>query len=317
MGGVPVGMEVLQPQDTRWVYSSTSSQIYKDLRKNADPTKLHSTLNLGEAAITSAQNEIVYLTPEQHSIATAITWDGSYTHLIGMTKPSYFYSGVYPEIKASANMSPMITVSGNGCYFANFTLNYGRGYSTNPVGLKVTGGGNTFEGIHFDGPQNATEAASQYSIMVWNQGDGTVFKNCSFGCHWQSMTQGYLMQFGHGASAPTTVFEECIFLMNAGATTPYFMRIQPDTSTGILVFKGCQFINIGSSSLTYAIDGVGLGDTKMFFDANCSFAGVTDIVTANMETKVYCSTANLAGTASVATNGVKLANLIATNPDVS
>jgi hypothetical protein len=42
------------------------------------------------------------------------------------------------------------------------------------------------------------------------------------------------------------------------------------------------------TTLTLAIDGAGLANAQMYFDQNCSFHGVTDIVAAAYEDHVHC-----------------------------
>lgn len=306
-----VGANIPSPGEIHMVYNSGTGTPYGYFRRIIDDSKMHSTIANAHTAMTTGRHDVALLTQEAHSSAAAITWSKSYTHLIGMAKPGSFFSGYYPEISISADAVPLLHVTGAGNLFANLSFKFGRGYSgSNMYCLRLgTGGQNcTFIGCHFDGPQNATEAASAETSVVFVQGDSCYFKNCAFGTYWQGMTAGRLLQIGHGAASVTGVFEDCQFIMSASGANPRFIRVQPDTGVGTVFFKGCQFINIGSTSLTYAIDGVGLGNSKLFFDSDCSFAGVTDIVSANMEGKVYFANGYFANAQS---NGV------AQNPDVS
>ena len=122
MGGVPVGMEVLQPADVRWVYSSTTAEPYLHLSKTlTDANKLNSSLSTAEAALTGGRNDTIFLTPETHTLTAAVTWDLSNTHLIGMHSGSRWANNCKITHTSALSINNMIAISGSDNIFQIYT----------------------------------------------------------------------------------------------------------------------------------------------------------------------------------------------------
>jgi hypothetical protein len=219
----------------------------------------------------------------------------------------------------------MLTVSGYGNTFANLMFQHGRGSATNVNLMTLTGNRNSFYNCHFDGPINTTEGDTAYDLIRIS-GEEYYFKNCYFGADNIFFT-GNGAQAGSSlieftaSSAPRGVFEECIFVIKADAVYPTFLKPCYDLSEAGIFFKRCAFLNIGTSSLTYAIDydgtATGLNANAQMFFLGCSFAGVTDIIPAGDQDYVWFDNANTTAAQVTGGEAVALFNGIATHPDVS
>lgn len=278
----------------------------------AGPGYFHTDLETAMGLCTGSQNEVVLVTPESHPQGDAVTWSKSITHLVGMYGPAF--QNHRSRIGHSVTLSNLLTVSGSGCTFANLYFPYGIAAADTNL-LTVSGDRNSFVNCHFLPSLAAALDDAAYSLVTIT-GSENYFKNCFFGGDTVAWTNGDMMTFGTAGGVPRTVFENCIFLMNADNAQVNFLSTPAGLGRCMIVFKGCQFFNMGTA-LTLGIDGTGLGNAKMAFDANCYFAGCTDVVGAAAEGSVWFAPANtpinqVTGGASVA-----LFNGLAATPDVS
>jgi hypothetical protein len=79
------------------------------------------------------------------------------------------------------------------------------------------------------------------------------------------------------------------------------MTVASGCGEGLALFRGCTFINIGSTAMTLGITGTGLGNFKMHFD-HSTFVGATDVVAAAQE--AYCTFNACSYTAGATANGI-------------
>jgi len=287
-GGVPVGMAVLQPRDVRWVYSSASAQPHIDLVARHTPTsKLHSTIALAEAAVTTGGNETIFLTPENHALTAVVTWDVNNTHLIGMSPIVFGYNPAY--FSHTVNADVLFTVSGNNNSFTNVRWLHGYNSATNAHCIEITGNNNSFYNCHFEGPEGAAEKAISGYDLVKVSGEYSYFKNCMFGNTWAAMTDVCANIGFTGNKSVSSLFEDCVFQLNSGNTTNLFLHTYQSLNGGSHIhFRNCMFVNMGTSTPQYAVDGYGLNTNNAIMSFhNCSFTGVTDIVAATYENYVW------------------------------
>jgi hypothetical protein len=266
----------------------------------------HTTIAQAYAAMTTGQGDVAYLSCDSHTQTAALTWVKNMSHMVGMYGPAYMNQRA--RIGCSGNFIPMLTVSGYGNTFANLYWMYGTGAAANLNLLTVSGNRNTFINNHF-GCFNATELDEANFDLVRLNAAETYFKNCTFGQDSVLWTNGNMIEFWAGAEPPRAVFEDCIFQMNADNAQVTFLKFLAGCGGGLVYFKNCIFANCGTS-LTYAIDGAGLGNMEIVFDINCTFAGVDDIVAASYESTVWAGHGGYV-------SADLLNNMIATHPDVS
>jgi hypothetical protein len=286
---------------------------WKDLC-HGNQNAFHTDIETALALMTTGRNDCLLLTPDNHTQGDGITWSYNMTHFIGMFPEAFRYQR--SRIGHNANFATLLDVTGYGNLFVNLHLMYGRGNATNLNALTVVGEGNTFKNCNI-ACYNATELdTSGFDLIRINCGEG-YFKNCNFGS--DSVATGatdLLRIYGPADRSCRVTFENCDFIMNADAgADANFIETVAGAGEGIVKFLNCRFLNTGTS-LTYAIDGAGLGNQMLFFDNRCTFVGATDIVAAGYENYVWFGGVNMPIN-QVNTASVALFNGIACHPDVS
>lgn len=268
--------------------SGNPYSFWRDDRR-VPSNRLHTSVHDAYTAVgvKNNNNNTVFLTPDTHVWATAVTWAKSNTHLVGMSPGGI---GNPCKITQSANFAASLVVSGDGNHFKNFAIEHGRGNAANLNALSLTGDFNVFEGIHFNGPFHATEAdTAGYGTIDITGGVQNLFKNCIIGS--RGFTRGAantLLRLGAGSFGNT--FENCLFLSYGDEATPYFIESAAGLATEYTIFKNCQFIHWSAdwgTPLTIAINNAGAADDHFFlFDSQSHFVGVTDVVAATKEATV-------------------------------
>ena len=244
---------------------------------------IHSTIMGAHNNTVTGRNDVVLLSPDNHSQAAAMTWSRNMTHLIGMY-PSGPMMNMRPRIGHSATVSPLLTVSGYGNMFSNLYFMYGS-VGTDLNCLTISGARNSFDHCHFL-PVGATALDEANFDLIRVTNNEHYFKSCFFGGDTAAWTNGNMIEFDDGGGdPPRTVFEDCIFLMYADNNQVTFMKVAAGTGRCLIVFRNCQFINTGTT-MTLGIDGTGLNNAKMLFDSNCVFHGVTDVCTNGRDTNI-------------------------------
>lgn len=273
-------------------YATKGSGIpYGFLRDNRriPSSRLHTTLvdAYNAAGVQNGNNNVILVSPDTHTQAAALTWNKNMTHVVGM----------YPEamqnhrtrINHTATLAAFLTVTGYGNLFKSLYFDYGTANATDLNLLTDTGGRNSYINCHFL-CENATPLDQAAFDLVRLGSNEFYFKNCFFGQDTVPWTNGNMIEFQASSDPPRSIFENCIFLMNADNAQVTFLKAIAGLGRCLIIFRNCQFINLGTT-LTLGIDGAGLSNAKMFFDQNCSFYGCTDVVAAAYESYVICGAA--------------------------
>jgi hypothetical protein len=271
----------------RVVTTSTSSdETYKYWSQNTDPTYHHTTITAAHAACTSGRNDVVLLSPNNHSQAATITWSNNMNHLIGMYGPAMM--NMRTRIIHSVTVDPLLHVTGYGCTFANLYTSYAEtDLATDLTCLKVTGNRNSFVHCHWGGPMGATAADQAGFAMVrfaeTSGGDGLehYFRNCTIGIETIAWSAGTMFRT---AGTPRLVFENCIFLMRSDANGVTFFDGTAGDGAGFVMLRNCTGINLGTA-LTVAIGSTGIASATDYILHNSGFTGATDLIAAADEAK--------------------------------
>jgi len=268
-----------------------SAVPYGFLRDNRriPASRLHTTIadGLDAAGRLNGNNNVIMLTPDSHTQAAQIAWNKNMTHLVGMYPEARM--NMRSRIGHSVTIASFLSVTGYGNLFKNLYFMYGLDNATDLNCLTDTGGRNSYVNCHFIAA-NATPLDESGFDLIRLGSNELFFKNCFFGGDTVAWSAGNMIEFQATSDPPRSVFENCTFLMNSDDAGVTFMKAIAGLGRCAIIFKGCQFINLGTT-LTLAIDGTGLGNGRMFFDQNCSFYGVTDIVTEANEAYVICGAA--------------------------
>ena len=251
----------------------------------AEKDVFHTALSTAHDATVTGRNDVVLLTPDNHTQTAAITWSRNMTHLVGMYPPQMMNQR--SRIGHSADIAAFLTVSGYGNCFANIHLMYGRDGASNLNSLTVSGNRNSFYYCHFPVYHATPLDQSGFDLVKLNCGE-VYFNHCFFGNDTVAWTDGDMIRFYGPADRSTrAIFEDCIFMMNADNNQVNFIETVAGNGAGVSIFKGCTFFNMGTT-ITLAIDGTGLGNQKFYFDPECAFYGVTDICTNGKDTNILC-----------------------------
>lgn len=245
-----------------------------------DSDHLKATHALAYAAAVSAQNDVVVLAPEAHSLTVDPAWSKSQTHIIGMHHAGFAGQRVNFSMASDYGVA-MATLSGVGCKLQNLYLQHG--YSTGHVaidGLVVSGNYSLLENIHINSPiSTGLAAATDYAGALRISGTGfQTVRNSTFGN--MSVPRGAANPLITLGSGTCTLFDNCIFMSKISATTPYFFTVNNASGLGFAFFKGCQFIAMSDNMATkmaVAFNMTGGTTWANVFDNNCQFSGVTHI----------------------------------------
>jgi len=192
------------------------------------------------------------------------------------------------RLSQSAAFSPFLDVTGYGNVFKKFYMSNENASASNLIGVKLSGTRNVLDRIHILNPYDAaTQGAEATATAIDISAEESYLKDCVFGSDAAARAAGSLLRLSGGT--PRLIVDNCVFLMNASANAPFFIQGTAGLGLGYAIFRGCTFLNHGTS-LTYGVDGTGLNNYKIFFDSNCVFSGVTDIVAAAQESKVIFGT---------------------------
>lgn len=299
MGGVPVGMEELQPAEVRWAYTDATAAPYQNLQKSLDRTHLHTGIEAAHDACTGGRNDVVFVTPEDHTFTSTTglcTWSKSNTHLIGMHSGSRWANNCKITHTSALSINNMMTVTGSDNIFKNLHFQHGVGsQAANLTALLNTGSGNLYENCWFEGPCDNSVADLNTGILVAVGGGGNVFRNCVFGST-SVVRSGSHCFVGFKNACYRTTFENCIFYSSIDATAPAFLFAGVSGTyipSGPQFFRNCQFVAWHSAHSTKAlalfkVGAQGIGSAMWVFDQNCAAYGVSDIVPhSNQESQVY------------------------------
>jgi len=302
------GIGIVGAADIHFLAGGSTTAGYSYWANSSKQTYFNSAQNINTALakMTTGRNDVLLVSPDSHAQAAAVVWSKAMCHLVGMYGPAL--QNHRSRIGHSVTVSPLLTVSGNGCTIANLYFPYGLANATDLNLLRVTGPRNSFINCHFL-PTDATPLDEATFALVKIESSETYFKNCYFGGDTVAWTNGTMIDFVTTADPPRVVFEDCMFVMNADNAQVTFLKTTAGLGRATMIFKNCLFLNLGTS-LTLAITGAGLGNAKMLFDINCTFAGVTDIVAAANEASVWCGHGGWA-------SADLLNNMIASHPDLS
>ena len=211
-----------------------------------DPVK---TIEAAYALTTTLKNDVILLVGNgtSYESAAAIVWSKDFVHLIGLNS-----GGPEPRsrIKCAAALAttPFITWSGDGCIVRNISFWHETTDALGLVNVLVSGGRNTFEGCQFAGGIGTNNATGARSLKVGGaNASGNTFKNCVIGLDTvQSVAGNYQLEFV--TRAMHTTFEDCIFPMNAGATTSACVYAAAAAGVGRMnIFRRCFFHNCSTA----------------------------------------------------------------------
>jgi hypothetical protein len=259
--------------------------------KGVTAGSMFTSISAAEAATITQRNDTILVTPESHPWrgdnnvgGEVLTWDKTNTHVIGLSPTSKAGYNRARFSHSGYTMANFLTVSGDDNCFKNLRFMHGAstGGAADITCITVSGAGNRFEKVAFAGPNNATQAASNNYKGINITGSHNYFKDCMFGSvnDVDRSGTGAILYFG-AACGGWNIFENCVFRSrNGGGQTAAFFITDAVTDTVVdytAIFLNCQFLHQGTA-LALGISKAANTSRKLYFDGNCTIAGVTDIV---------------------------------------
>jgi hypothetical protein len=302
LGGVPTFAGLPFSQKSQYFFVDPARGSSTGRGTMEDPCN---SIETAEALCTANQHDtVVYISgATADNLTAALTWDKSYTHLIGICAPTGVgqRSRIF-QTSTLTGASPLITVSGSGCIFKNLYIFQGVNDNTSLINVSVTGERNYFENVHFAGGGHASHAINNGMSLKIDAGAENRFVGCTIGVDTIGGATGFVgLAFDGGARR--NVFERCTVRMEAAHIDAAFIEVIDATAIDHdNLFVDCIFTN-NSSTITMATAvlsaAVSTGGRLLFKD--CMFNKVTK-VDASDRTVVYgnmnaVTAADLAGVA--------------------
>ncbi len=210
------------------------------------------TLTAAYARTVSGNNDVIFIvgdggTTGTQRLSATLTWANNATHLIGITAPTMISqrARISTPTSATVNINPLMTVSGSGCLFANFSFFQGVGQaSTDEKLINITGDRNYFWNVQFGGMGHANGAARAGSyVLALTDGDENTFERCTIGLDTVARTAANASVIMR-TQCQRNIFLDCLFPMYATASTPIFVDTNATTSMDRFnMLKGCTFQN--------------------------------------------------------------------------
>jgi len=264
---------------TAWYLDPTNGSDSNSGRSASDA---FATLPTAYAALTAGQHDTLFYIAGSSSItlSAAFTWSKDYTHFIGVCAPNGVGNRARIFQLAASAISPLITVSGDGCIFYNIYTFQGVDEATSLINWLITGERNFFSNMHFAGGGHATNAVDGCSSLTINGGGENRFVRCTFGVDTIAAATGVAcLSFTDAGATARNVFEDCNFTIQAGDTAAMFIESLGNTSTDrYQLFKRCTFINDAeATALASAIVAPATNGPKWWLFQDCMFVQVTKV----------------------------------------
>jgi len=216
--------------------------------------------------------------------AATIVWDKDYTHLIGLSSD---LPGLGQRCRvvgtAAADLTSLITFSGNGCIVKNMQFYNGADADVNNTAATISGDRCHFKNVFFAGMQHATPAARAGSSSCSLSGAAeNLFEDCTFGTDTivRAAANAELVM----ATSSKNTFRRCRFMAYSETAGKFLVSID-NTAAGINFFEDCLFYSLSvnwAAPIDNAFTIIGSGATYYVDLNHCRLVGVdgwSDVVT--------------------------------------
>ena len=256
------------------------------------PTKALATVTKALSLCTDKQGDVIYLLNDGNTSGTSrdtatIAWSLDNTHLIGVCAPSMISqrARISPPTSATAIVTPQLTVSGNGNYFANVSLFEGTSEDTvDSECVRVTGSRNVFKNVAMMNMGDVTnghsgDQADSCHLKI-SGGEENLFQHCYIGLD-TAVRSNTNANVELVSAAARNVFEDCMFPMfsDGASADPFFVKIDGSGDIDRFVwFKRCLFynaINSAASAIAAAMTVHASCGGSVLLDY-CTLMGVTN-----------------------------------------
>lgn len=286
-----------------------------DSNDGKTPETAFKTLYKAHSACTTNKNDVVHLIAESATStsattdyqSSALTWSKSLTHLIGECPPAvYAHRSRIAQLSTATGVGGLLTVSGNGCIFANFHIFQGVDDATSHTALSVSGERNVFHNLHIGGIGHATMIGHATANDLTVTGSENVFRGCTIGLNTVARDAScYNIVFTAAANASRNVFEDCI-IDSYNSVASYHVSVGATGIDRTLIFRRCIFNEDSTNrgvGMTAVFQTTNMTQGKILLD-NCSVStsdGTCDWIAAGSDGKLLH--ANMVAAAAAAAGG--------------
>jgi hypothetical protein len=280
LGGLPVMAGIPFSQNSQYYFVDPANG--SDTNDGKAPNRAFAGLETAEDACTANQHDTVFYIAGSsgNNLAAALTWDKNYTHLIGICAPTQVAqrARIFQTSTLTA-ASPLLDITATGCIFKNFYIFQGVADATSLLNVRVTGGRNYFENVHFAGGGHATQAIDGGASLALYGAEECTFVNCTIGVDTIAAATG-MMGVRVDTSATRNIFKNCNFTMYAGNAGCGFVEVVDSAGFDrYIIFDNCLFINdaVGFSMTTAFVIPGGMGSaTHRIILKDCTGIGFDD-----------------------------------------
>jgi len=213
------------------------------------------------------------------NLAAALNWNKNYTHLVGegAMVPIASRNRIF-QLSTLTGASPLVTISASGCLFRNLYFFQGVDDATSLINVKITGGRNRFEFVHFAGGGHVTQAIDGGASLLLDGAEENYFFGCTIGVDTADAGSG-LTGILFDSEAHRNTFENCTVRIRAGNGGASWVEVAD--ATGIdrdNTFINCRFINNSATPLTSGfVIPAGMGAPRKLLLQDCMALGVTKL----------------------------------------
>lgn len=228
-----------------------------DSNSGKSPSQAFKTLSKAHTVATAGQNDVVLLYAESNTAAnttdyqsSTLTWSKDMVHLIGVGAPAIMSPRArIAFISTYVTASNLMTVSADGCIFANLSFFAGVA-DANPTGcLLVTGTRNIFRKCHIAGIGNDTmDIAGAYSLKL-DAAEEVLFDDCYIGLNTIAAGTAANSEILIDSATKNIEFRECkIYRRIEHATNHPLVKLADATAIDeMLIFTRCGFISTATN----------------------------------------------------------------------
>ena len=242
LGGVPLSPGFPFSKDSKYFFVDPARGSAGASGAFEDPVD---SVSAAEALCTANQHDtVIYIAGATGAVETAsLTWDKSYTHLIGIAAPTMVAKRARIHNETTTGQTPLLDITATGCIFKNFYIFQGVNEAVGNLNVRVTGGRNYFEGVHFAGGGHSAQAIDGGASLALYGAEENLFVNCTIGVDTIAAATG-MMGIRVDSAAVRNVFRNCNLTMYAGNSGAGFVEIVDSAGFDrYLLFDNCLFIN--------------------------------------------------------------------------
>lgn len=239
-----------------------------------------------EDKMKDGRNDVLIVAPGSHAITAALTWDKSYTHIIGAGAPVQINQR-QRITNTGAAVSPAFTLSGSGCIIKNIMIDQqGSHATTAAVCGKITGARNYLENVTFRHIGALAVVDNSCRALVINSSNGeNYFNKCTIGADTVDgvTATNYVLEFNGAVETARNIFDDCIFFGNGSANSAFILATTTSALSSFQIFKRCKFLNNDNGSMDAMTQGFNLSADNggLFIFEDCLVYGASTLETTN------------------------------------